>query len=1703
MNTKASLLRSLQAKLRQLTEDHDTTVVLSEEALAEARALLAGPPELPSDLEILTTVGSLHWFRCQALGPGSGERDLRCALFFLAPVYRADSGAVPPGVRRLFAKTPAEQLRPEQLIASAVQSTHRSTEAGSSGALDEAIDFFRQVIRALPDNHPDQARYLFALNHALEHRFELTSSIADIDQAVEVSQQAVAAILPQDPNYASALSNLGNVLRVRFGRMGDRINLDEAIEVGRSAKAESMHNHSTREQPICNWVRISTARFTQGHHRSDLDEAIDNYLLAATPGDGSLHMLALAGLAGALTARYERTGDAADLTEAVAAHRRAIGAAQTRSCSTSPYGVSDPAPGDEHHPPRYQRYARVMLKTRMEMWRRTGDPEWLGDARAHHDASALLDSALMEPWHAVAAVDAAQFLMARTIAVEGTTRSEGLVAFVSLLGFLHAFGIAADVNPPDPALVAGDRRTGPLPQLSELMRFTEQFHHTPTPLATGELALSRVSDYDQTFFTALDALIFMNELLEETDRVTHLTRLTEYLKFVKHQTSKYGTAHFYEELVWGQAMDDVEELSVGSDNRAEIDEKLDALRELIRQMPQDNPNRAARLSKLATVLRQRFQRSRRLEDLDDCIGRQREAVYATAATSTMRGDMMANLSLLHETRFETRTTDGEASASVRKDFDQAIEVMRSSLQHTPIDHAWRANRLGAQATMLLRRFEWTNAATDLDEAMASLEEAVGADGLDDGERERLWGILAWARRVKAPPADDVRLRRPRASLHELMERVTHSTDGQGIGLLQTDQACDELLAALANFVQPSNLKSDLQLLADTVNFLHFRSLQMNSADSVHEKSISHIVEHELERLQTATVDELAVALPQVACDALARLRDLWRRPAPVPASDRLDQYRDLLEELGETWPPTTLDEKISRLSEIMQDPQLSSAYVGFLHAELGIALWERFQREGSHADIGGSLEHFSRYGDFLDPNDLNYAHELGGNMLNIGTAALTLVDTTHDVDMLSNAVKMLRRALKLFPQGSNQRVIGLSNLGMALGLRYSLTKTPSDVWEALTALREALQGVSDVDPDRPGIMTNLSMTLCSSYELTLDPKELQDAIETGQSALATLPLDSRHRARLLANVGVCFKKQFRHTGCAQARTQAINYFEQAARSEASPAWDRIRPARGWGLLAADAEEYSNASDGLGYVVELLPSLAWHGLSLVNRLSYLGSDGLAGLPSEAAACAISDGSPDRAIQLLEHGRGILLSQVLNLRTDLSALATKHPDLAQELDTVRSRLDGAEDTDQGSRRDLAVRWDRLLNHVRSMPGFSRFLLPPRVDTLRSAAEAGPVVVLNVSTRRCDALLLQEKGVRLKELPELTAKAVSEEVTRYLSVLGEAERTAAECFSAREMACDQGTPEATRQYVEAQRARAEAQQAMEHTLCEIMAWLWETIAEPVLTALGIGGPPAPNRPWPRVWWCPTGALRLLPLHVAAHPDADGRRNHRAVLDRTISSYTPTLRALIQARQHLADVGAADRILVAALPETPGLPHLPNVNREKELLAALFPGHRHTLLESEQATRSKVSQALPDHRWAHLSCHGDQNLSQPLQGGLLLYDGMLTFNDVIGQRHYGEFAFLSACKTATDGINFADEIVTVAGALHYTGYRHVIACSWSILGSKAADLAEAVYADLSSDGTFSPGRAAEALHNGIRMLRDRYPSHPSVWMPFTHTGP
>jgi len=364
---------------------------------------------------------------------------------------------------------------------------------------------------------------------------------------------------------------------------------------------------------------------------------------------------------------------------------------------------------------------------------------------------------------------------------------------------------------------------------------------------------------------------------------------------------------------------------------------------------------------------------------------------------------------------------------------------------------------------------------------------------------------------------------------------------------------------------------------------------------------------------------------------------------------------------------------------------------------------------------------------------------------------------------------------------------------------------------------------------------------------------------------------------------------------------------------------------------------------------------------------------------------------------------------------------------------------------------------------------------------------VVVLNVSAYRSDAILLTSGGITNQPLPGLDQATVT--------------RQALDTIAAPESLL----------------ARVRAQE----TIREMLAWLWHSAAEPVLHALGHQDQPPYGKPWPRLWWVPGGLLALLPIHAAGRHTSPPDPSHRTVMDRVISSYTPTIGALAHARtaRPAAILGTAIRSLIVAMPTTPDLDRgaqLAYVPAEAALLQARLPNP--TLLSEspfpydtiggQLPTKAAVLEHLAACAIAHFACHGFSDPADPSQSRLLLHDHRTDPLTVAALApvvlDHAQLAYLSACSTArATEERLLDEAIHLASAFQLAGFPHVIGTLWEIDDAIAVEIADTFYAALAHpDGTLDPDRAARALHQATRALRDRQPTDPYIWASHIHAG-
>ncbi|MGP3913486.1 CHAT domain-containing protein [Nonomuraea sp. 10N515B] len=771
-------------------------------------------------------------------------------------------------------------------------------------------------------------------------------------------------------------------------------------------------------------------------------------------------------------------------------------------------------------------------------------------------------------------------------------------------------------------------------------------------------------------------------------------------------------------------------------------------------------------------------------------------------------------------------------------------------------------------------------------------------------------------------------------------------------------------------------------------------------------------------------------------------------------------------------------------------PETSPYRPGHL-ANLAEMLLERYRFTGQSAAREEADELLREAMGTIQPGNIQ-----GPLVLNsLGTV---LMEGEEDID---GAIGVFRRARDAAPARTWTRTLATVNLANALLLRSTSKETPKAQLAAITRLldpaaekgmwRKLLRGdrrveeTPDLDeavalfteaikadpPGGPVAYNGLGLALSTRYGLTGKPRTLLQAVRAARTAVETSAPGDSTRSIALYYLAEVLVEQWELTRAEADRDEALARFREATQVETASAGWRASVGKRWGEVAMEAGLAVEAVEGFAVAVAALDEAAWRGLGRADQERILGE--YESLARDAAAAAIRTGDTGRALELLEQGRGVMFAQVIGDRAAYDRLRAAAPELADRFGEVQDELDAAERMDLNEdlalsggsggpgtlgmaggpsadrrrlldhRYTLARRRREILEAIRKLPGLTDFLRPPHADGLLAAAEDGPVAVVNVSRHGCDALLVTSEGVRVVPL-DFTASAAQDQADRFVAAL-------------RGKAVD------------------------EVTSC--LDWLWAHVTGPVLEALG---------PLRRIWWCPTGPLTLLPLHAAG-----------SALDLVVSSYTPTLRALMHARGQ-SGPRAERRVLLVGVPEVPGDAALKGVVRELEAARRWLPGARE--LTADDATCEQVLSALDDTAWVHFACHAAQRLHDPSHARLILHDRPLTVRELAARRlGQAELAFLSGCETSRGGTVLTDEAVSIASAIQLAGFPHVIGTLWPIADVHAPAVVDAVYAMLTAGGTREPHPhgAAAALHAAVRSLRDRRPGFPIFWAPYVHIGP
>ncbi|KAH6660538.1 CHAT domain-containing protein [Truncatella angustata] len=1070
-----------------------------------------------------------------------------------------------------------------------------------------------------------------------------------------------------------------------------------------------------------------------------------------------------------------------------------------------------------------------------------------------------------------------------------------------------------------------------------------------------------------------------------------------------------------------------------TDDRSDIDEAIRRLDAAVNATPENNRRWPMHAHNLGVQYGRRHKRTGKREDLDDAIRISEAAVGATPQGNKYWPEYSNQLATVLGYKFHLT---GDLA-----DLEKAIQVSQTTMDLSPRNTPIYATLLQNLGDLLAFRSQRTGSVSDVLKATETLQEATNVMAKSNPTRHFILNSFG----------------------NRLAEKFVYTK-----AINDLDKAIQVTQEALEEAPQ------DHPSRANYLNNLGFHlGTRFNESGAV----------KDLDRSLDAIREAIRIT-PSDHSDITSYLQNLGDR---LGAKFRLTGNVSLLEESIQ-----------AARTALERTPKDSAARPARLH-NIGIRLWDRFGKSGSMSDLEEAIRLEQEAVDTTPQDHPQKPAYLNGLGLLFGSR-YTKVGAISDLD---RAVSFAREAVNGTAEKDANWITYANNLSNRIGLRYQRTEAMSDLNEAIhiakivvdatppnhidlamhlqdlghrylnryerlksvddldQAIRYTTEAVEATDEDKPSWPIYLNSLGVLSRERFYNTRAMHDidgAVYAAKCVLAVVLEDDSNWAMYAYNLGASLGDMFTKTLDEDELSEVIYWLREALHHSGSPIPIRIKAGKFLLEWCAAMSDWQGAYEAAKTSMSLVPKLTSRSLQNADKQFLLSQ--LVGLASDGAAMALKlTQDPLTALDLLEQGRGVVAATLEEMRTDVLDFQETHPELAQRFIDLRKELELALLRDSGlpetlrqpqtrSFYDMNSEADDLLTEIRSQPGFSDFLTTPNKEKLLDAAVNGPLVVVNVSEYRCDAILIEQDQILSLPLTHLRQDEVNE-------------RARSSDLSSR----------------------------------ETLEWLWRAVASPVLSALGFTEP-ARDGHWPHIWWIPTGALSKMPLHAAGYHYGD---TFETVLDRAMSSYSSSVRAVIHGRRHANPKilpTAPTQLLLVAMEKTPGLPEaaiLPFATKEVEMLHELCQSMP---LRPIQPTprKQEIMSHMPNCRLFHFAGHGYTYNGDPSKSCLLLEDwssdplsvGLLSQMNL--RKHAPFLAYLSACGTSQiKDARFIDESIHLISAYQLAGFRHVVGTLWDVNDELCVDMARITYEGM-RDGGLTDESVCRGLHNATRELRSRW---------------
>jgi hypothetical protein len=495
-----------------------------------------------------------------------------------------------------------------------------------------------------------------------------------------------------------------------------------------------------------------------------------------------------------------------------------------------------------------------------------------------------------------------------------------------------------------------------------------------------------------------------------------------------------------------------------------------------------------------------------------------------------------------------------------------------------------------------------------------------------------------------------------------------------------------------------------------------------------------------------------------------------------------------------------LDKAIELEQEALDVCQSDHPNRALFGGSLAISLKSRYDQTGDVTLLDRAIEYEQNALDATPVGHPSRVKALG----NLAVSLFGRYRQTADNTLLTKVIALNEEALELAPVGHPSRAVACARLAISLGARYS-QKNDTVILDRIICLqREQLDLQSVGLPDRVMSCVHLATSLRTRYEETKDSALLDEAIARGQEALELAPAGHPDRAMACSNLSVSLRTRYIATADGELLGRAIELNQEAlqiTRVGLPSRWrylcrsanlsQLVRPIPDWQTTIGDlhqvfdAPSYDDLDAVLAEAIDTLLRLDFSSISKTQQQTLLLvqtraldiaalAAGLAlntstqlqhtrrgsALGHAAFDLAIELSEPQSGMQLLERARGMLWSQMLQLRDPQLEHVPK--ELALKLRSIiyaggqpdhmlhGSVLSGPTTApDDNMRYAQRHQLQDVIREIRAVPGLSDFMHGPDINALLSAGTDHPVVVLVAGKNECHALVITS-GKRLEYVP-----------------------------------------------------------------------------------------------------------------------------------------------------------------------------------------------------------------------------------------------------------------------------------------------------------------------------------------------------------------